>query len=88
MKPDPWHLSRSVPLTLVIAIACQTVALIWFVVTLRNDVDTNHDSLVRIQARTNTLEKMVHNQSISIARMDENIKAIRIAVERMSEPVR
>jgi len=84
MKQEPWHLSKSVPLTLVLAIAAQTVALIWFVATLRNDVDTNHDNIVRMEARTKTLESLVHAQSISLARIDENIKAIRKAVDTMA----
>jgi|DEB0MinimDraft_6_1074348.scaffolds.fasta_scaffold53738_2 hypothetical protein len=85
MKQEPWHLSKSVPLTLVLAIACQTVALIWFVATLRNDVDTNRNNLSRLEGRTMSVESLVQRQAISIARMDENIKAIRSAVEKMAD---
>ncbi len=85
MKQEPWHLNKSVPLTLVLAIACQTVALIWFVATLRNDVDTNRNNLSRLEGRTMSVESLVQRQAISIARMDENIKAIRSAVEKMAD---
>jgi len=85
MKQEPWHLSKSVPLTLVLAIACRTVALIWFVATLRNDVDTNRNNLSRLEGRTMSVESLVQRQAISIARMDENIKAIRSAVEKMAD---
>lgn len=76
-----WHLSKSVPITFILAICLQTIALIWFVATLRNDVDNNQTEIVRHSVRLETLESIVQSQSISLARIDENIKAIRDAVE-------
>ena len=84
MSEQEWHLSRSVPLTMIFAIACQTVALIWFVATLRNDVDANQTKIVQLETRTETLSSMVQDQSVMIARMDENIKAIRDIIENMA----
>lgn len=83
MNNDPWHLSKSVPVTLVFAIACQTVALIWFVATLRNDIDANLADIIRLDARTSTLEAVVQSQAITLARIDENIKGIREHLERI-----
>lgn len=79
-----WRLSKSVPLTLVLAVACQTIALIWFVATLRNDINTNKNNIIRIETRTETLEKLVNQQAVTMGRMDENIKAIRQSVEKMA----
>lgn len=84
MGTEPWHLSRSVPITFILAIFMQTIALIWFVATLRNDVDNNRTDLIRIETRTSQLESIVHEQAVTTARMDENIKAIRDAVEKMA----
>lgn len=84
MPNESWHLSKSVPITFIFAIFCQTVALIWFVATLRNDVDVNKAELLKLEVRTDSLEKAVHDQAVTMARMDENIKAIRDAVERMA----
>lgn len=82
MPNDPWHLSRSVPISLIFAIFCQTVALIWFVATLRNDVDSNRTEIIRLDARTTNLEVVVQSQAITLARIDENIKGIREYLER------
>lgn len=84
MSDEPWHLSKSVPITFLLAILLQTVALIWFVATLRNDVDTNKTDIVRLETRTGQLETIVQSQAVTMARMDENIKAIRDAVEAMA----
>jgi len=82
MPDEPWHLSKSVPLTLVFAIACQTVAIIWFAASLRNDIDSNSEDIIRLDARTSSLEVVVQSQAITLARIDENIKGIREYLER------
>jgi hypothetical protein len=81
---EAWHLSKSIPFTLVFAIFCQTVALIWFVASLRNDIDSAQKELLRQDTRINTLEETVQNQAVTMGRIDENIKAIRGAVEAMA----
>jgi hypothetical protein len=83
-QEESWHLSKSIPLTLVFAIACQTVALIWFVSSLSNDIDSAKKELIRQDTRITTLETVVQGQAITMARMDENIKAIRAAVEAIA----
>ena len=85
MSDDPWHLSRSVPITFIFAIACQTVALIWFVATLRNDVDSNKIEIMRLDVRASSLEAIVQTQAVTLARIDENIKGIRQHLERGSQ---
>ena len=77
-----WHLSKSVPITFILAIAAQTVALIWFVATLRNDVDANSSEIIRQQTRLQVVEQTVQSQAVMLARIDENLKAIRELIER------
>lgn len=79
-----WHLSKSIPLSLIFAIACQTVALIWFVASLRYDVDSNTKDILKQDMRISSLEQIVQSQAVTMGRMDENIKAIRSAVESMA----
>ena len=79
---DEWHLSKSVPISFILAIVAQTVALIWFVATLRNDVDINQSQLLRHEVRIEAVEEVVQSQAVLLARIDENLKAIRDAIER------
>ena len=79
-----WHLSKSVPITFIFAIILQTIALIWFVATLRNDVDTNQKELRRLETRTSSLEQIVQSQAITLGRIDENIKSIRMILDAMA----
>ena len=84
MSDSDWHMSRSIPISLIFAIACQTVALIWFVATLRNDVDFNRMEIIRLETRTSSLEEIVQTQAVTLGRMDENIKSIKIILEGMA----
>ena len=79
-----WHLSKSVPISFILAIIMQTIALIWFVATLRNDVDINMTELIRLETRTDKLEQIVQSQAVTLGRMDENIKSIRVILEGMA----
>lgn len=82
-QEEAWHLSKSIPLTLVLAIICQTIALIWFVASMRNDIDAAQKDLVRHDTRISALEDTVQAQAVTMGRIDENIKAIREAVDAM-----
>lgn len=85
MSNESWHLSKSVPITFIMAIICQTIALIWFVATLRNDVDSNSDQLLRLETRTEKLESAVQDQAVTLGRIDENLKSIRYMLENMAK---
>jgi len=85
MMTESWHLSKSVPVTLIVAIVLQTISLVWYVSSLDSSVKNNARDLVRQETRINTLEKTVQSQAVSLGRIDENIKAIRNLVERMAE---
>jgi len=80
-KNESWHLSKSVPLTLIFAIVCQTFALVWYVSSLNSNVDTNMKDIARHEIRLEKLEETTKELSILNARIDENIKAIREMME-------
>jgi len=81
MNEEPWHLSKTVPLTMVFAIAMQTIAFIWFISSLNSDVENNTKNLSRLESRTDLLNVEVQNHAVTSARIEENIKAIRAIVE-------
>lgn len=82
MEDQPWHLNKSIPLTFILAILAQTVALVWFVSSLNSSIDSNTRDLMRHEARINTLEMVVQQQAVTMGRIDENIKSIRLMMER------
>ncbi len=82
---DSWHLSKSVPLGLIIGLITQGAAIVWTVSMMMSDIESNRKDINENQLRVSRLETSVQNQAVSMARIDENIKAIRAAVEKMSD---
>ena len=88
-KDQEWHLSKSVPLTFVVAIFIQTASLVWYVSSMDNTIRNNEKELLRQDVRIQSLEGVVQTQALTLARIDENIKSIRSmmeAVQRARDP--
>ena len=83
-KEEGWHLSKSVPATLLFGLVTQAAAIVWTVSMMMSDIDRNSENLNSFSARVTKVEAMVQTQAVSMARIDENIKAIRKAVEQMA----
>ena len=81
---ESWHLSKSVPISLIFGLLVQGAAIVWTVSMMMADIDTNQDDINELNARILRVEDAVHEQAISMARIDENIKAFRKAVEAMA----
>tara|TARA_R110000787_G_scaffold111099_1_gene219984 strand:+ start:557 stop:814 length:258 start_codon:yes stop_codon:yes gene_type:complete len=82
MEKESWHLSKSVPISLIFAVALQTAGILWYVAALDGNVESNARDIARHEVRLMSLEKSVQSLEIVMARMDENVKSIRVMMER------
>ena len=82
---DSWHLSKSVPITLIFGLLVLAGAIVWTVSMMMSDIERNMRDIMDMQITVSELEALVQSQEVSLARIDENIKAIRDAVEHMME---
>ena len=85
MSEDSWHLSKSVPITLIFGLLVQGAAIVWTVSMMMSDIEANRDDIMSLQQRMARIETSVHEQAVSLARIDENIRAIRSSVEKMAD---
>lgn len=83
-EADSWHLSKSVPLQLIFGLLIQAGAIVWTVSMMMSDIERNMQDIMVLEITVSELEAVVQSQQVSLARIDENIKAIRDAVERMA----
>jgi len=84
MSSDNWHLSKSVPITLIFGLLVQGAAIVWTVSMMMSDIEDNREDIIALEKRMGRLETSVQSQAIALARIDENIKAIRSSVEKMA----
>ena len=82
---DGWHLSKSVPATLIVGLITQGAAIVWTVSMMMGDIETNTKDIDMFHERIGEIEDMVQSQAVSMARIDTNIMHIRGAVEKMAE---
>jgi hypothetical protein len=81
---ESWLTSKSIPLALVGAILLQTVAVVWYMAGLDSSVETNMREIARHEIRIANLETTAQELSLMNARIDENIKSIRLTLEKMA----
>lgn len=80
---NQWHLNKSVPVTLIFTIILQTIGMVWFAANLRSDVNNNTSTIQKNEVRVDAIALSVQRQDVTLARIDENLKAIREAIERL-----
>ena len=83
-KQDGWHISKSVPATLLLGLMTQAAAIVWTVSMMMADIQQNTEKLIAFSERVGKVESMVQSQAVSMARIDTNIEHIRGAVEKMA----
>jgi len=84
MSKEPWHLSKSVPISIIIGFIMQFAGFVWYSSQLDSRVSTNTNEIMRLEVRTEKLEDIVQSQAVTLGRMDENIKSIRVILEGMA----
>ena len=84
-KEDGWHISKSVPATLLLGLVTQAAAIVWTVSMMMADIQSNTEKLIAFSERVNKVEVMVQSQAVSMARIDTNIQHIRGYVETLAQ---
>lgn len=81
---ESWHLSKSVPVSLIIALIAQGAAILWAASAAFQNIEDNSRQIVKNETRLEQVEKTVQNQAVMLARIDENLKAIRSLIEQLA----
>ena len=77
-------LNKSFPLAIILGLLGQAGGIVWTVSMMMSDIERNRMDLNTMYVRVGKIEDMVYSQAVSVARIDENIKAIRSSVESMA----
>ena len=84
-KHESWHLSKSVPLSLILALILQGGAILWSASAAFENIETNSRQIFKAETRIEQIEETVQSQAVMLARIDENLKAIRNLIEKLAE---
>ena len=85
VQNEGWHISRSVPATLLLGLITQAGAIVYVVSVMMADIEKNQQDIVEFNQRVSKVEQLVQTQAVAMARIDVNIEHIRTAVEKMAD---
>jgi len=85
MNNESWHLSKSVPISFIVAIFIQTFSIGWIISNMDSRIEQNTKDIARQEVVVNTMREQSQNHAIALARIDENLKAIRDALEKIAD---
>lgn len=86
-KRESWHLSKSVPVTLILSLAVQTTVFVWFLSGLNSDVIKNTEDIEDNKGRIVRIEKDSREQSGALIRIEQNVNHIKESVEDLKDAV-
>ena len=81
----PQVTPANVSVGLIVGLLTQGAAIVWTVSMMMSDIEQNRSDIYQNQVNIERLNAVVQAQAISNARIDENIKAIRLIMERRVE---
>ena len=83
-KPtEQWHLSKSVPVTLIMGLLIQAVAIVWTVSTMSAGIDENKNDILRNETRIGVVENKEMDLALSMVRMETTLVSIEKILERI-----
>lgn len=78
-------LIKGLPIPFIFTLVLQTATLVWYISELNSTVENNAKDIIRQETRLASVESTVQNQAVMLARIDENLKAIRLLIEDINK---
>lgn len=87
--PEPsatsWHLDKRVPISLILAIAIQTVTIVWWASSMESRVTQNTDRLTRTATEVAEVRAKLTVADVQNARLDQRLIAVTESLTRIEK---
>jgi len=80
---ESWHLDKRVPVAIILSIALQTFAAIWWAATVNSRVAAAETNIVKLEAVTDAQRSAAQMQAVQLGRIEEQIGGLRQDIGRM-----
>lgn len=84
MSDESWHLSKSVPISLVVGLLIQAGVFIWTFSGMASDINSNSEAVKNLERDISILEVRVHDTDVKIGRIEENLRHISNTLESIN----
>lgn len=80
---EHWHLSKSVPITLIFAIVIQTVGIVWTLAGMSHDIRQAKSDIERLDRQVEIMRDASQTQANQLARIEERLLGVQSSLDRL-----
>jgi Tfp pilus assembly protein PilO len=74
---EAWHLSKSVPITLIFALIVQAAVIVWTVSQMQAEITSSQKDIGALEEKVVKLEQNSNIQAVQLGRIEENLKTMK-----------
>ena len=78
-----WHLSKSVPISIIIGFIMQFAGFVWYTSQIDSQVRSNTDRINRVEVQVEDIRQTAQSQEVQLGLIEENLDYIKAMMERM-----
>lgn len=87
MSDNQWHLSKSVNISVILALVVYGVTAVFFIAGLRGDVEQNRVDLNKHETRIEMVERATNRQAVALGRIEQSLMNIEQYLERLNSAI-
>ena len=73
---ESWHLSKSVPVTLIIGLTLQAGGVVWMFSQMSSDIDNNSRRLTKVETQVEEIQDTAQAQAVQLGRIETRLDAL------------
>lgn len=73
---ESWHLSKSVPVTLIVGLTLQAGGVVWMFSQMSSDIDNNSKRIERLDAQVEEISDTAQAQAVQLGRIETRLDAL------------
>lgn len=73
---ESWHLSKSVPVTLIIGLTAQFAGVVWMFSQMSSDISNNSKRIERLDAQVEEITDTAQAQAVQLGRIETRLDAL------------
>ena len=73
---ESWHLSKSVPVTLIVGLTLQAAGVVWMFSQMSSDIDNNSSRLTKVETQVEEIQDTAQAQAVQLGRIETRLDAL------------
>ena len=80
---ESWHLSRSVPISIIIGMGVQLGGVVWMFSQMSSDIEHNKSRIERLDVQVEEISDTAQAQAVQLGRIETRLDAIADQADRI-----